>query len=120
LLNNTDADLDLTVQRNIGFFQYARHQLFTADHGYDTATGKMDWVAYDGGPAGFVFRAPGQKLAFYLSVSGFDFLTTPGFGVDACGTKTVDWAQYVVGGPDLDGLLAAVRRTDAAGGVDPW
>ena len=119
LMNNTDVPIDLTTQRNVGFFQTARQQMFADVTGYDAPKGKLDYLAFDGGDVAFAVRAPGQKLNYFAAISGFVFAMVPGFPLDACGTKTVDYAEYVVGGPDIDGALAAMRRADHAG-VDPW
>ena len=46
-----------------------------------------------------------------LSVSGFLGAFTPGFTIGKCATTDHAHAQLVVGGPGLDGVVAAVERT---------
>ncbi len=120
LLNPNAGALDMKPYRNVGFFQLSRQQMFAARTGYDTPSGAgLDYIAFDGGDVAFAMRTPGEKLKFYAEISGFVYANVPGFQLDGCATKTMDWAEYAVGGPGIDGALAAQRRSDNQG-TDPW
>jgi len=73
LINAAPFDLDLSTQRNIGFFQLARHAMYAPGFGYATPAGKLPFIAFDGGDVGFAFRVPDAKFEFFLEVSGFVF-----------------------------------------------
>mgnify|MGYP002381848297 CR=1 FL=1 len=119
LMNATETDLELADKRNAGFFQSSRQRMFAPGTGFDLPSGKIDLLGFDGGDVAFAFRVPGQKLSFVTTISGFAYATVTGPTVETCGTKTIDLAEYAVGGPEIDGALAALRRTDNAG-KDPW
>jgi hypothetical protein len=95
-----------------GFFHYSRNQLFTPEQGYGAQKGDVSLVAFDSGPWNFAWRTPGRPLAFAIEVSGFQYFTGKGFKVGPGEVFFHDHVQIVGGGPDLDGLLAAVRRVD--------
>jgi hypothetical protein len=117
ILNTKDEAFDFLHKQMIGFFHYARSQLFTPSQAFGTPKGDSPWAAFDGGRSGFVWRMVGSPLDFGLSVSGFQYFQARGLTVDACATKTLDYAEIIPGGPDLDGVLAALRRVD---GDEGW
>src|SRR5262249_19066616 len=95
LMNHTDVALDMTSQRNVGFFQLSRQQMFAPGFGFDTPSGKLDFLAFDGGANAFAFRTPGAAMTYYAEISGFVFANVAGFTLDACATKTLDFGEYI-------------------------
>jgi hypothetical protein len=94
-----------------GFFHYSRSQMFTPEHAFGQATGLVDWVGFDSGPSSFAFRTPDGKLEYGLKQSGFALFWGPGFLSDPCTITTHDHVEIILGGPGLDGLKEAVRRS---------
>jgi hypothetical protein len=94
-----------------GFFHYSRSQMYTSEFGFGDAKGLVDWVAFDAGPSGFAFRMPDGKIEYGLKQSGFALFWGPGFLADPCTITTHDHAEVIFGGPGLDGLQEAIRRS---------
>jgi hypothetical protein len=112
-LANVSADSVQFLSKELqGFLQSARNQIFTASKGYDSPKGEQSYVAYDGGAYGFAWRLVGRKLLTGIDVSSFQYFTGDGFGIDACQQKSLDYVEIIPGGPDIDGVLAAMRRVD--------
>jgi hypothetical protein len=112
-VHNTSSDVaDFTRDEMHGFFHYSRNQLFTPEQGYGDQKGDASLVAFDSGPWNFAWRTPGRPLAFAIEVSGFQYFTGKGFTVGPGEVFFHDHVQLIGGGPDLDGLLTAVRRVD--------
>jgi hypothetical protein len=112
LVNTKDEAQEFPHRENIGFFQSSRSQTFTESKGFAMPKGLSAWVAFDAGRYGFAWRQLSSKLDFGLYVSGFQHFQATGLALDACATKTLDYAEVIGGGPDVDGVLAAIRRAD--------
>ena len=118
LLNNEPVPLDLSLFELYGFFHFSRNQKFTTDRGYEDPAGAVDWVAFDGGEWGFLWRRPTGRLSFGMEESGFAiFLGSGGRFADACTLLEEPYYEILAGGPELDGVLAALREVD---GAEPW
>ena len=103
---------DHTSDEMHGFFQYSRQQMWTTANGYAEPSGDVPWVGFDGGEWGFAWRKPAATLEYGLTVSGFAYFLGKGFTIAPCSVTTVDHAEVIAGGPWLDGLREAIRRTD--------
>jgi hypothetical protein len=117
LVNTTTEPVDFTNKQYFGFFQSNRHQLFTETQGFAETKGETPWVAFDSGKSAFLVRPFGSTLRTEIGISGFSLFSMKGLAIDACATKTVDYASMLVGGPAIDGLLETKR---AALGEAPW
>lgn len=100
-----------------GFFHYSRSQMYTKEFAFGQATGLVDWVGWDSGDSGFAFRMPDGKIEYGLKQSGFALFWGPGFLSDPCTITTHDHAEIILGGPGLDGLQEAIRRST---GEEAW
>jgi hypothetical protein len=106
-----------TAEELIGFFHSSRAQLATPESGFASPSGNVAFAAFDAGPWGFAWKRVGSTLEYGLAISGFELFWGPGFEAPKCSSTIVDQMEIIAGGPDYDGLLAAVRR---AGGETPW
>ncbi|MEZ4309721.1 MAG: CehA/McbA family metallohydrolase [Polyangiaceae bacterium] len=100
-----------------GFFHYSRSQLYTEEFAFAQASGLVEWVGFDSGPSSFAFRTPDGKIEYGLKQSGFALFWGPGFLSDPCTITTHDHVEVISGGPGLDGLREAVRRST---GGEAW
>ncbi len=121
VVNRGEEQLDFglnkpTRDESFGFFHYSRSPMFTPKSGYGSPAGLVDWVGFDSGPSGFAFRVPDGSLEYGVAQSGFSLFWGPGFLADPCTITTHDHAEVIAGGPGVDGLAEAVRRSagDAA------
>ncbi|MFO0677831.1 MAG: CehA/McbA family metallohydrolase [Polyangiaceae bacterium] len=112
LVNFGGERVDFATTQMIGFFQSSRQSIFTPEHGYATPSGDVAWVGFDGGPTAFVWRTPKSAMSFGIEISGFQYFQAKGLGIDGCTRATVDYAEVFVGGPGIDGALAAMRKSD--------
>jgi hypothetical protein len=118
LLNNRPVPLDQSLFELYGFFHFSRNQKFTTDRGYEDPAGSVGWVAFDGGDWGFAWRRPAGSLSFVMEESGFAiFLGSGGRYAEACTFLQEPYYEIVAGGPELDGVRAALREVD---GEAPW
>lgn len=108
--NQTDEPIDFSKTQRVGFFQSNRSRSFTEAFGFAPPKGPGDWVAFDGGPSGFLFRGVGSPIVADLEISGFHVFTLKGLSADACEKKSVDYLEITTGAPGIDGLLEAKRR----------
>ncbi len=96
-----------------GFFHKSHNQLATKEFGFAEAEGEIEWAAFISGEWNFAWRLPGgRKLYSELEISGFQYMSAAGFAVDGCSTTWRDHAEIIAGGPNLDGLIQAIRRVD--------
>jgi Carboxypeptidase regulatory-like domain len=117
LVNTTIDPVDFKNKQYFGFFHSSRSDIFTESQGYAEAKGESPWVGFDTGKAGFLVRAVDSPVRAEIEVSGFQLFSVKGLMLDACATKTVDYAEMIAGAPGLDGLLEAKR---AALGEAAW
>lgn len=113
LVNTRTDPVDFTNKQYFGFFQANRSQVFTESRGFDDPKGESPWVAFDSRKSAFLVRAVGSTVRAEIGISGFQLYSMKGLALDACATKTVDYAQMLVGAPGIDGLLEAKRAHDA-------
>jgi hypothetical protein len=117
LVNTTTEPVDFARKQYVGFFQSNRHQTFTESRGFADAKGETPWVGFDSGKSTFLARALGSTLTSDIGISGFQLFSVKGLALDACATKTVDYAELLVGGAGIDSLLETKR---AASGEAAW
>ncbi len=116
VVNRSGEAIDFGVNKlakdeMFGFFHASRAQLVTDEQGYGEPKGQVEWVGFDAGESSFAFRTPDGKLEYGIAQSGFSLFWGPGFLSDACSITTHDHVEIVFGGPGLDGLQEAVRRS---------
>ncbi|MFH2006969.1 MAG: CehA/McbA family metallohydrolase [bacterium] len=118
VLNNTEDDIEAAGLELHAFLHSNRHTPFTPQHGFvDSPGGEVDWLGYERGPWGFAFRLPESTFRFFVAISGVLISFGPGFTVPACDLLERDHAEFIAGGPYLDGLRATLRAVD---GESPW
>jgi len=117
LVNTRTEPVDFANKQYFGFFQSNRNQTFTEAQGFADTKGETPWVAFDSGKSAFLVRSLGSPIRSEIGISGFQLFSMKGLAVDACATKTLDYAEMLVGGPSLDGLLETKR---AAFGEAAW
>ncbi|HSO38208.1 MAG TPA: CehA/McbA family metallohydrolase [Labilithrix sp.] len=117
LVNTRTDAVDFANKQYFGFFQANRSQVFTESQGFGEPKGETPWVAFDSTKSAFLYRALGSPLRAEIGISGFQLYSLKGLALDACATKTVDYAEMMVGGPGIDGLLEVKR---AALGEPAW
>jgi hypothetical protein len=109
-LVNTRLDpVDFTNKQYFGFFQANRSQVFTEANGYADPKGESQWVAFDSRKSAFLVKALGSTVRAEIGISGFQLYSLKGLALDPCATKTVDYAEVVIGAPGIDGLLETKR-----------
>ena len=117
-LVNTGLDaVDFTSKQFLGFFQLNRSQIFTESEGFGDPKGSSSFVGFDSVKSAFGYRALGSNVSAAIGVSGFELFSLNNLALDSCATKTVDYAQMMVGGPGVDGLLEVKRQLLAEA---PW
>ena len=88
-----------------------RTPVFQPDRGFDETLSGTPYLALVDDRATSWAYVPGNgPMTSSLSASGFVGVFTPGFTMPACGTLQRLHAQIVIGGPGLDGAVAAVGR----------
>lgn len=117
LTNTRSEPVDFAGKKRLAFFHDYRADTFTEESGFAMSKGDLAFVANDGGEASFLFRVPGSPIRTGLGVSGFQLFDVNGEAIDACGTRTFDVVEIVAGGPGIDGVLEAKRRSL---GEPPW
>ncbi len=117
LVNTRTDAVDFTNKQYLGFFQTNRSQVFTEQNGFAEPKGETPWVAFDSTKSAFLYRALGSPIRAEIGISGFQLYSLKGLTLDPCATKTVDYAEMIVGGPGIDGLLDTKR---AAFGEPAW
>ncbi len=122
VVNRGEETLDLGVNKlakdeMFGFFHGSRSRMVTEARAYADPTGKVDWVGFDSGPSSFAFRVPDGQMEYGIAQSGFALFWGPGFLSEPCTITTHDHAEVILGGPGLDGVKDAVRRS---AGEEAW
>jgi hypothetical protein len=122
VINETPDPIDFGVERSdsdelYGFFQHNHSNLVTPEHGYSTPKGFVEWAGFDAGPWSFAWRAADGPIEYGLEQSGFTLFFGAGFIADGCSTYMNNRVEIIAGGPEYDGLRAAVRR---ASGEPAW
>ncbi len=84
---------------------------FQPDHGFDQTLSGAPYVALPEDGATSWGYVPGEgTLGSSISASGFLGAFSPGFEIPSCGTTERLHAKLVIGGPGLDGVVAAMDR----------
>ncbi len=112
LMNTTGDDVSFARKQMLGFFHSHRSTTYTEDQGFATATGKNAWVGEDAVTSSFALRVPGGTIDANLEVSGFQYFSTSGLAVEACGKKSVDYLEVIPAAGSVDALREAIRRVD--------
>jgi hypothetical protein len=109
-LVNTRLDpVDFTNKQYFGFFQANRSQVFTEANGFAEPKGETPFVAFDSRKSAFLVKSLGSSMRAEIGISGFQLYSLKGLALDPCATKTLDYAEMVVGAPGIDGLLETKR-----------
>lgn len=94
----------------LGFFHMSQMQMATPERGFAEPRSKTEFVAFDGGDFGFAFKDIDGPLRYSLTQSGFNLFYGNGFIAEPCSQTLVPHVDVIAGGPDYDGIRAAVRR----------
>ena len=111
LVNTKTEPVDFANKQYFGFFQANRSQVFTESQGYGVPKGEAPWVAFDSTRSAFLYRSLVSTVRAEIGISGFQLYSVKGLALDACATKATDYAEMIVGGPGIDGLLEAKRAS---------
>ncbi len=85
---------------------------FQPDAGFDESLSGAPYMALiEDGATGWAYMPGEGALASSLAASGFLGAFSPGFTIPTCGTVDRLHAKIVIGGPGLDGVVAAANRT---------
>lgn len=85
--------------------------VFQPDYGFYAQLGGAPYIAQiEDGATGYAYVPGAGTLSSSIDVSGFLGAFSPGFAIPACGTFDRIHASLVIGGPGLDGVVAAVDR----------
>ena len=97
------------------FVQYKRMPIWTPVAGFDASPemGAVPYVAFvDPDSTSFAWASPTGDLEPFIDISGVFVFAEPGFQIEACGLSERHFARLYVGGPGLEGLLAARARAE--------
>jgi hypothetical protein len=95
------------------FFQGYRMPRFIPGAGFggDAAMSQtLGWVRDDLTSWAWQLPRAEDRLASFISTSGFDSFNAPAVTLPPCAQTRLHWARIVVGGPGLDGLNEALAR----------
>ncbi|MBX3226668.1 MAG: carboxypeptidase regulatory-like domain-containing protein [Labilithrix sp.] len=115
--NSRNQAVSFTTRSHLGVFQSSWSQTFAENGGFGKVTGQKPFIAWEQGDASFLVRPRNGKLQTFLATNGLEAYQAPTIPLQACEKKTVEYADLVIGGPGIDGLLEAKR---AAFGEAPW
>ena len=95
-----------------GFMYGPRMPPFYRGAGFN-ADASTDLLAFaDDDATSWAYAAPEGTLGFFLSQSGFTGMSGPQYLIEAEATTRVHYARIYIGGRGIDGVLAAVARTE--------
>jgi hypothetical protein len=100
-------------RQHFGVFQSSFSETFSETTGFDKLNGPRNFVAWEQGDSSFLIQPKLGTMQTFLSTNGLEAYRAPPISLDPCSKRTVDYADVVVGGPGIDGLLEA-KRTDFA------
>ncbi|RLB48440.1 MAG: hypothetical protein DRJ42_23230 [Deltaproteobacteria bacterium] len=108
--------MTLVRQPLLLIFQYGRMPAFTPGGGFDfDMTEPTDWLGFvEDGATSYAFRAAEGVLTPLLEVSGTLLIGPPSYTIEPCTVTDVPMGEFVIGGPGVDGLRAAIDRADDA------
>lgn len=86
-----------------------RTPIFQPNQGFDDSLDQAYAALTDEGATSWAY-VPQGTFSGSISASGFVGSVTPGFTMPACATTDRIHAQIVIGGPGVDGVVAAVAR----------
>ncbi|HVV84141.1 MAG TPA: hypothetical protein VHE35_13795, partial [Kofleriaceae bacterium] len=96
-----------------GFMYTDRMRAVVPGKGYTTDIAGATWAEFvDDDGASYAYRAADSVLGGSLAQAGFIGALNDGFTIKGCALTTRAHARIVIGGPGLDGLVAAVARVD--------
>ena len=109
IANTRNVLVDLNGKTHLGSFQSSRSKTFTENSGYAEPRGDTPFLAWDNEGATWMLRSPMGSFSTFLAVAGLEVHNSPGFALNGCEKKTVDYMDLVVGGAGIDGLLETKR-----------
>ncbi len=99
------------------FLQYKRMPAWTPVAGFEVSndTGKVPFVAFVQDDAtSFAWQSPDGEIEQFLEISGVQVFSSEPFEIGACGPSEHHFVRVHVGGPGLDGVLAAKAASEGA------
>ncbi len=113
LMNDAAQDADLSTLQMVGFFHQSRSQYFTPERGFGDSRGsQLSWIGFDNQGASFAFRWLGGSLDQVYNGAGFNMYRMGGLMLGGCQKTTLDYGEFIISGPGIDNLRAAVRQVD--------
>ena len=104
------------VSQAIHFFvQYKRMPIWTPVSGFDASLemGAVPFLAFvDEDATSFAWASPESDLEPFIDISGVFAFAGPAFQIGPCGLSEKHYARIYVGGPGLEGVLAARARSE--------
>lgn len=112
LANQTASDA-LIRQPFLFAFQQNRMPKYAPGFGFDVPIGSdMPWAAFvEDGATSYAFEPSDGELSIFIEQANLLGLLQPRFLSEGCATTDVHLGQIHIGGPGLDGLIAARART---------
>jgi hypothetical protein len=108
---HSERPFDARVQQAIHFFvQYKRMPAWTPVAGFEVSTGMgaVPYIAFvEDGATSFGWASPDGDLEPFIDISGVIVFAAPSFQIPACALSERDYARIYIGGPGLDGVVAA-------------
>ncbi len=93
------------------FMYTQRMPVFQPNKGFDTTISEPYLAFVDDAATSWAYMPGDGVFNGSLSVSGFVGAFTPGFTMNSCGETERVHAHIAIGGPGLDGVVAAANRT---------
>lgn len=110
LINTRAEDLPLYRQQLFVLFHSSRAQMFSKSRGYADLDGEQEWIGFDSGDSSFAVRMLTGAFTPIIGRSGAVIGRGSGLEVKGCSPLSVDYLEFVVGGPHSDGLGEVLRR----------
>lgn len=110
LMNTRAEDLPLYRHQLFVLFHSSRGQMFSASRGYDDLDGDQSWIGYDSGDYTFAIHPLTGPMTPIVGRSGAAIGRGGGLEIKGCSPLSVDYLEFIVGGPHSDGLGESVRK----------
>ena len=95
------------------FFQPERMPRVIPGQGFGPFEAGTPWIGFvDDGATSYAWRPPSGELRPFLEISGALAVLQPMVNMDPCAQTRVPMGRLHIGGPGLDGLVAAIARSE--------